>query len=243
MLRTHDGPLARPTGHVDVGGLPAVPRSAIPIGRPIPLGDARHEARWAKITRAVAVRAAPRTRAAVTARLDSRTPESTSLIVPALARAKDRAGRLWVQVGLPALPNGRTGWIPREAVGGYGVERTRLIVDRARLEATLLSDGRRVLRVPVAIGRASAPTPAGTFLIRNRLSRYRSPAYGPVAFGTSARSATVTDWPGGAFVGLHGTDHPELIPGRVSHGCIRFRNGDILRLDRMMPVGTPIEIR
>jgi hypothetical protein len=32
-------------------------------------------------------------------------------------------------------------------------------------------------------------------------------------------------------------------PGRVSHGCIRMRNGDILRLSRLMPVGTPITIR
>ena len=72
--------------------------------------------------------------------------------------------------------------------------------------------------------------------------RYRSPFYGPLAFGTSARSAVLTDWPGGGFVGIHGTNRPELIPGRVSHGCIRMRNRDIERLGRLMPVGTPIII-
>ncbi|CAA9524883.1 MAG: Protein erfK/srfK precursor, partial [uncultured Solirubrobacteraceae bacterium] len=47
----------------------------------------------------------------------------------------------------------------------------------------------------------------------------------------------------GGFVGIHGTDRPDLIPGRVSHGCIRMRNPDILRLGRLMPVGTPVVIR
>jgi len=79
--------------------------------------------------------------------------------------------------------------------------------------------------------------------VRNRLTRYRSPMYGPVAFGTSARSPRATDWPAGGFVGIHGTDRPDLVPGRVSHGCIRMRNADILALARRMPVGTPVTIR
>jgi lipoprotein-anchoring transpeptidase ErfK/SrfK len=53
----------------------------------------------------------------------------------------------------------------------------------------------------------------------------------------------LTDWPDGGFVGIHGTNEPELIPGRVSHGCVRMRNSDIVRLAELMPVGTPILIR
>ncbi len=67
--------------------------------------------------------------------------------------------------------------------------------------------------------------------------------YGPLAFGTSARSATLTEWPDGGFVGLHGTNQPRLIPGAVSHGCIRFTNADIKRLGELMPIGTPLTIR
>ena len=44
-------------------------------------------------------------------------------------------------------------------------------------------------------------------------------------------------------MGIHGTDEPGLIPGRVSHGCIRLRNRDIVRLAQLMPVGTPLTIR
>src|SRR5829696_2360836 len=35
----------------------------------------------------------------------------------------------------------------------------------------------------------------------------------------------------------------QLIPGRISHGCVRLRNEDIVRLSRLMPVGTPVTIR
>jgi lipoprotein-anchoring transpeptidase ErfK/SrfK len=47
----------------------------------------------------------------------------------------------------------------------------------------------------------------------------------------------------GGFVRIHGTNQPELLPGRVSHGCIRMRNEDILELGRLMPIGTPVTVR
>jgi lipoprotein-anchoring transpeptidase ErfK/SrfK len=43
-------------------------------------------------------------------------------------------------------------------------------------------------------------------------------------------------------VGLHGTNEPDLIPGRPSHGCIRLRNKDIIRLYRLVPRGTPLHV-
>jgi lipoprotein-anchoring transpeptidase ErfK/SrfK len=58
-----------------------------------------------------------------------------------------------------------------------------------------------------------------------------------------ARSAILTDWPGGGYIGIHGTDQPDLIQGRVSHRCIRLRNADIVRLAALMPLGTPVTIR
>ena len=195
---------------------------------------------WAAVARGAVARRTPGGRAI--APLPARTPEGTTTIVLPLARRHDAHGDLWVRVPLPVLPNGTTGWVPRSALGAYGEVTTRLIVSRARRTATLLRDGHRVFRVPVAIGTASAPTPRGRFVVRNILSRYHSRFYGPVAFGTSARSR-LTDWPAGGFIGIHGTDRPDLIPGAVSHGCIRMRNADILRLARLMPVGTPLTIR
>jgi lipoprotein-anchoring transpeptidase ErfK/SrfK len=132
--------------------------------------------------------------------------------------------------------------VRRDVLGGYRFVHTRLVVDRARRRLTLLRGERLVLEVPVGIGVPSSPTPAGEFYIRNKVTSYRSPSYGPIAFGTSARSSVLTDWPAGGYVGIHGTDRPDLIPGEVSHGCVRLRNRDILALARLMPVGTPVTI-
>ena len=177
------------------------------------------------------------------ARLSRRTPEGSANVLLVTGRARDARGRVWVRARLAVLPNGTTGWVPRAALGAYQTVRTRLVVSRRRLTATLLRDGRRVFRARVGVGQARWPTPRGRFYIRNRLTRYRSPSYGPLAFGTSARSETLTDWPAGGYIGIHGTDRPGLLPGRVSHGCIRMRNRDILRLGRLMAVGTPVTIR
>jgi lipoprotein-anchoring transpeptidase ErfK/SrfK len=99
-----------------------------------------------------------------------------------------------------------------------------------------------VWRARVGVGQPRWPTPRGEFFIRERLSGYNNPVYGPVAFGTSARSPVLTDWPGGGFVGIHGTNAPSLIPGRISHGCIRIRNAPIMQLWRLMPLGTSLTV-
>jgi lipoprotein-anchoring transpeptidase ErfK/SrfK len=220
--------------------LPTSPPSAlapnnVPIG-PHALGF------WAPVVSATAAREAPADRTVVAA-VPRRTPEGTSNVVLVHGHAVRRAGKLWVRVQVPALPDNRDVWVLRSTLGGYSPVRTRLVVDRARLRATLFRDERRVFRAGVGIGAPGTTTPAGNFYVRNRLEKYQSPFYGPVAFGTSARSTEVSDWPAGGFVGIHGTNRPDLIPGRISHGCIRLSNPDILRLARIMPVGTLVTVR
>jgi hypothetical protein len=224
------------------GVLPAPPASALDVKAPAPLERDPHLATWAAVERRVTARSAPGRGKAV-ARLRTVTPEGTDNLVLVRRRARDRRGRVWVEARLPVLPNGTTGWLPRAALGGYRLVRTHLVVNRRGATATLRRDGRRVFGTRVGVGLPRWPTPRGRFYIRNKIVRYRSRFYGPVAFGTSARSAKLTDWPNGGFVGVHGTDRPDLIPGRVSHGCIRMRNRDIVRLSRLMPVGTPVTIQ
>lgn len=224
-------------------GLPAPVVPAFTPGPARPLGSTAHLTHWAPVRRAVAARTGPDPAASAVATLDEITPEGTRNVVVVLDRDVDAAGRPWVRVRLPVLPNGTTGWVPRRALGGYEDVSTHLVVDRARLRATLYRDGRVLQRSPVAVGMPGWETPRGDFYVRNRLTRYRSPEYGPVAFGTSARSPQATDWPAGGYVGIHGTDRPDLVPGRVSHGCIRMRNADVVALARRMPVGTPVTIR
>jgi hypothetical protein len=197
---------------------------------------------WAPVHRHVVVRTAPSGRARGVATLDVRTPEGTDNTVSILPGRHAGGRRTWVRVRVPALPPDTVGWVPRAALGGYTVVDSLLDVNLSSLVLTLYRAGRRVMRAPVGVGAPGWETPHGTFYIRNKLTRYRSPQYGPVAFGTSARSAHATDWPAGGFIGIHGTDQPGLLPGRISHGCIRLRNRDVLALTRLMPIGTPVHI-
>ena len=202
----------------------------------------RYASWWAPVERAVVARSRPSADAPAVARIPLGTPEGTANVVRLLERV-ERADGLWLRVGLAALPNDETGWVRRGAVGGYHRVTDRLVVSLHKLTATFYRGRRAVFTARIGVGRARWPTPTGEFLVRNKLTRYASPAYGPVAFGTSARSAVLTDWPAGGFVGIHGTNRPSLIPGRISHGCIRLRNADILRLARLMRPGTPVTIR
>jgi len=222
--------------------LPPPQKPAFTVGRPQLLSRNETRARFAPVIRAVAARAAPGPASGIVASLALRTPEQTTNIVLVIGE-RARPDGLWVHVRLPVLPNSLTGWVRRGALGGYRFLHTHLVVDRARLAATLYRNGQNVFSAPIGIGGPESPTPAGEFYIRDRLSGFGDPFYGPVAFGTSARSAVLTDWPGGGFIGIHGTNEPALIPGRISHGCVRLRNRDILKLARLMPVGTPVTIQ
>ena len=209
---------------------------------PSPLSSSRSGYYWAPVVRRVTVRASPDEDAAEIATLTRRTPEGTANIVLALARVNS-AMRIWVKVRLPVLPNNTTGWVPRTALGGYREVHTHLVIDLERLTATLFRSSREVFRTAVGVGRRGSATPRGEFYIRNRLTNFDDPFYGPLAFGTSARSSDLTDWPAGGFIGIHGTNRPALIPGRISHGCIRMKNSALRALARLMPVGTPVTIQ
>ena len=226
----------------DAAHLPTSPRPAFSPGKPRLLDVSATVYRWAPIDGVAIARVAPSARARSVTTLKPRTPEGTTNLVLVIGN-RHTDGVLWVHVRLAALPNNTTGWVPRSALGGYQFVHTHLVVDLTRLTATLFSDRRAIFRAPVGVGKSEWPTPTGQFYVREKLTRFASPFYGPLAFGTSARSSVLTDWPGGGFVGIHGTNEPELLPGRVSHGCIRLRNADILRLARLMPVGTPMTVR
>jgi L,D-transpeptidase catalytic domain len=190
------------------------------------------------VRRSIEVKSSPAQDAPAVGRLDALTPEGTTNIAVVVTGRGREAGALWVPIRAPGV----AGWVPRRALGGYETVDVRLVVDTAAFTARLLRGHRVLFRAQVGVGTADAPTPTGSFYVRNKLTRYRSPFYGPLAFGTSARSETLTDWPAGGFIGIHGTSQPELLPGRVSHGCIRLRNDDLLQLARLMPVGTPVTI-
>jgi hypothetical protein len=204
------------------------------------LSDERTLSRWAYPARLGWARVAPDTNAGDVARLRALTEDGQPELYLALRRQTGADGREWVEVRLPRRPNGSTGWVPREYLGRWRTVRTALEIDRTRLRARLRRGGRVVWSARVGVGARATPTPAGRFYVREKLRNRRGAGmYGPWAIGTSAYS-TLSDWPGGGVVGIHGTDQTHLIPGRPSHGCVRLTNRDVSALVRRLPLGTPI---
>ncbi|MFZ1996025.1 MAG: L,D-transpeptidase [Solirubrobacteraceae bacterium] len=243
LLPSHDrlGHGLAPAAPSFTGTPPARLPSALDIRRLVPLRDPTGATRWAPVLHATVARRKPSVHSAPVGRLPTHTPDGTTNIVVANGES-DSGGTPWVHVSLAVLPNGSEGWVPRSALGGWSFVQTQLVIDRARLTATLFQAGHVVFRARVGVGAPATPTPPGTFYVRDRLTGFTNPMYGPLAFGTNARSPTLTDWPGGGVVGIHGTDQPNLIPGRVSHGCVRLTNAAILRLGKLMPIGARVTI-
>jgi hypothetical protein len=239
-----------------LAGLVAAPAASAdelplkPKGDTAPLGDERLSnertlTRWAHTNMIGKIRSKPSTSGKTIAKLRWNTEDRLPEVYVVLeSRRHGDDEQAWLKIRVPGRPNGRTGWVREQQLSNLKTIETHLTIDRGRFTATLRKRGKKIWTSRIGVGAPGTVTPKGQFWIRERLRNLGgSPIYGPWAFGTSAYSDTLTDWPGGGVVGIHGTNQPELIPGRPSHGCIRVPNGKISRLARIMPVGTPVLIK
>lgn len=115
-----------------------------------------------------------------------------------------------------------------------------------------------VMTFPVGIGRMNWKTPLGETHV---VARIKGPAWYPPASIKKEHLERYDqvlpdvvppgpDNPLGPYalrLGIpgyliHGTDKPDGVGMRVSHGCIRLYNEDITRLFAQVPKGTPVEI-
>ena len=219
--------------------------AALPPANPpgaVKLSDERLTTRWAHTADIQPIFSRPSAKARRVAKLHLLTEDSFPEVYVVLARWTNEADNTWLKIRVPMRPNGRTGWVRESALRSLHTVHTQLRVNRHTLRATLYVRGRKRFSARIGVGKPATPTPAGHFWIREKFHVGGHTIYGPRAIGTSAYAPTLSDWPGSGVVGLHGTNEPALIPGRPSHGCIRLRNHDILRLYRLVPTGTPVEI-
>ena len=227
--------------------IPAAARAQDTPTKPVPgvvrLSNETTVTWWAHSAGNAVVHAIPTVKAPAIARLHLLTEDGAAEVYVILRKYVDGAGRTWLRVRVPRRPNGFTGWVLARGLGPAHKIATHLVIDRTKLKATLYNAGKAVWSTPVGVGKQSTPTPRGNFWIREKLVALgnSNPIYGPYALGTSAYSV-LSDWPGGGVVGIHGTNQPELIPGRPSHGCIRMPNAAITQLYHMISVGTPVTI-
>ena len=243
MKRLTRKPWAAVLGLLVMLALPASASAGAQPAGSVSLSSGRTLAYWAHPEQGAFVTRRPSEASRKVARIHFSTEDGFPEVYPVLRRFTDPTGRTWLQIRLPMRPNRRTGWVRDSALGPLHRVRTRLVVDRRRLRATLYRSGRRIWQSRIGVGKARTPTPAGRFWVREKFRvRNSGGMYGPRAFGTGAYSR-LSDWPGGGVVGIHGTNKPQLLPGRPSHGCVRVPNGPIKRLYRLMPIGTPVQIR
>lgn len=237
-------PAAKPKPQI-VAHLPT--RGLAPAGLAVPqlvsLSNERTLSRWATSERRAKVYRRHSKLARGVGRLRLYTEDGFPEVYLLLSEYVDSRRRIWVKVRVPGRPNGRTGWVLRSSLGPYRQNTHLLIVNRRTFKATLKRRGRTIWQASIGIGKRGTITPRGRYYVREKFRFDNAPVYGTRAIGTSAYAPTLSDWPGGGVIGIHGTNQPGLLPGRVSHGCIRVRNRAIAKLYRLIPIGTPIWVR
>ncbi len=153
----------------------------------------------------------------------------------------------WTEVRLAQRPNNSRAWVPSS---GLTMSSTpyRIVIDLASTHLDLYKNGRRIMSAPAGVGTTSDPTPAGHYFVAFlEAPPSPNPGYGAFIIVTSAHSESITNWQnsGDAVIGIHGPLGSDQAIGRagarISHGCVRLHERDLLQL-RLVPPGTPIDI-
>jgi lipoprotein-anchoring transpeptidase ErfK/SrfK len=148
----------------------------------------------------------------------------------------------WVQVQVPIRPNGLTGWVHAADVSLRLIP-NHIVVELNNRRVTAYDPDDNVLfQAAVGIGQDRYPTPVGDFFVD---SHFANPggAYGVYMLSVAGFSDVLETFGGGVGqIAMHGTNRPDLIGGKVSHGCVRMTNESITQLKDLAPPGTPVEI-
>ena len=146
----------------------------------------------------------------------------------------------WYDVLLPIRPNGASGWV---AASDVRVETVPdfLVASLSSFRLDHYMGGKLMESFPIAVGAAATPTPTGLFYL-DAIQQDPGPPYDPVIFALSAYSPTLTDWPLGGIVGIHGWSDPSVEGQAVSNGCLRMHPADAGHLEGELQLGVPIDI-
>lgn len=151
----------------------------------------------------------------------------------------------WLGVLSAELPNGRIGWISKNAALVPHRTRWSIIASLSRREVVVRHAGRVVQRFPVAIGGPSTPTPVGRFAVTDKLvTNNPGSPYGCCILALSATQPhTPQGWGGGDRVAIHATNLPETIGTAASLGCMRAPTEAIRHAVRTVPLGTIVTVK
>jgi hypothetical protein len=214
-----------------------------PKKKTLVLSNENSFSRWAYTNQIAWIHKQPSASSRRIVRTNWYTPDGFPELYLLLKQTSDSQGNTWVELRIPGRPNGRVGWVPRRALGNFHLTHEMIVVNREKARMYVYRYGRRIWSAPVGVGKASTPTPKGHFWIRERFKITNpSSGYYPFAFGTTDFS-TLTDWPGGGVVGIHGPYFdPKGIPGHISHGCIRLEVAADAWLAHHITLGVPVHV-
>lgn len=114
----------------------------------------------------------------------------------------------------------------------------RILISIPDRKLAVIEDGQVVKVYPVAVGAKATPSPEGEFQVINRVTN-------PTWYGGKKPIPAGPDNPlGNRWIGLnkkgygiHGTNAPQSIGRRASHGCIRMAQADLEELFEMLRIG------
>jgi hypothetical protein len=190
----------------------------------------------------VVVRVSPDREARVLRVLRQLRADQQFAVVLAIRAARGSDGGWWYELSLSGRPNGQRGWVRGEFLDLHPVANRIVVRVSARhIFVRRIADNRMLLSGEVAVGKPGAETPLGhDFFVQGRFFP-RDPFFGGFVLETSAYSK-LSDWPGGGLAGIHGTNQPQLLGQAVSHGCVRVSDRVVRALQRLAPLGTPIDL-
>lgn len=117
---------------------------------------------------------------------------------------------------------------------------TCIIIDKSDFRLYWIRDGVLVKVYPIAIGKASTPTPVGTWKVGNKYITSPTSVYGPRKMRLWRQTGSTFKFTAYA---VHGTNQEWVIGTMASHGCIRMYNKDVIELYPQVPLGTMVQTR
>ena len=175
--------------------------------------------------------------------LEFRVTNPTYFGNPLVLRVTERTpDGTWLKVQIPVRPNGTEGWI-RSSDAELSSHSIRARVDVTQRRVEVWDGDALIAETDAVVGKASTPTPLGTFFVNDLVEKFEGSAYGPFILSLSGFSEALETFGGGIpVIAIHGTNRPELVGGAHSNGCIRVPNEVIRSLVELVPMGTPVEI-
>jgi lipoprotein-anchoring transpeptidase ErfK/SrfK len=149
----------------------------------------------------------------------------------------------WLQVQINTRPNGATAWVQRSQVSLRAVP-NHIVIQLGTRMLTVYQGDASIWSASVAPGKASSPTPTGSFYV-DVLSKppNANGPYGAYQISFTGFSNVYEHFgSGNGQVAMHGTNEPALIGTPASHGCVRMSNADITHLLGLAPQGTPVDV-